>query len=126
MKAHRTSSCSENHPPLSTFRTSKRFGLSFAYLILAGVAATLAGGAGVPKGELDSRQNLDAVLAFLRPALSSKGAAGRISYSTVCVRNGAFLPFPKLRIRPPLTNRTGFDTVREIFRDDRRVKVTRN
>src|SRR5205085_4436911 len=51
---------------------------------------------------------------------------GRISYSTVCVRDGAFLPFPKLELRPPLTDKTGFDTVRQIFRDDKRVKVARN
>lgn len=126
MKAYYTKYWSESDPPFSTFRMSNCFGLAFAYLILAGAAVSLAGAAGLPKGEVESERNLDAVLNFLRPALTSKGGPGRISYSTVCARDGSVLPFPKLQLRPPLTDKTGFDTVREVFRDDKRAKVTRN
>lgn len=126
MKARYTRSWSESYPPFSTFRMSKRFGPLFAYLILVGAAASLAAAAGVPKGEIDSQRHLDTVLNFLRPAFTSKGGPARISYSTVCARDGAALPFPKLQVRPPLTDRTGFDAVRQIFRNDKRVEVTRN
>jgi hypothetical protein len=104
----------------------KRFGLTLVYLVIAGSAASLAGAAGLPKGEVESQANLDAVLNFLRPAFTSKGGPCRISYSTVCARDDSALPFPKLQLRPPSTHETGFDAVREIFTDDNRVKVTRN
>ena len=126
MKAPYTTCWSESDPPFSTFRMFKRLGPAFICLSLAGAAVSLAGAAGLPKGELDSQRNLEAVLNFLRPAMTSKGGPGRISYSTVCAQDGAVLPFPKLELRPPLTDKTGIDTVREIFRDDKRVKVTRN
>src|SRR5207237_2658773 len=45
-------------PPSFTCRMSKRFGLPFVYLILAGATATLVGAAGPPKGEVDSQRNL--------------------------------------------------------------------
>src|SRR5438094_341841 len=115
MNARHKTCWSESYAPFSRFRMSKRFGLPFAYLILAGAAASLAGAAGMPKGEVDSRRNLDVVLNLLRPAFTSKGGPARISYSTVCASGGAALPFPKLQVRPPLTDRTGFDAVREIF-----------
>jgi hypothetical protein len=126
MKAPYMRRWSKIDSPFSTFRISKRFGLFLACVILAGAAASFAGAAGLPKGEVDSQRNLDAVLNFLRPAFGSKGGPCRISYSTVCARDGSVLPFPKLQVRPPLTDKTGFDTVCEIFRDDKRVKVTRN
>ena len=126
MKTRDTRKCSEGYPQSRTFQMSRRFGLRFAYLILAGAAATLVGAAGLPTGEVESQRNLDAVLKFLRPAFTSRGGPGRISYSTVCAQNGAVLPFPKLELRSPLTEKTGFGAVREIFRDDKRVKVSRN
>ena len=82
--------------------------------------------ADVPKGEIESQRNLHAVLNFLRPAFTSKGGPARISYSTVCLRDGAYLPFPKLLLRPPLAGETGLDAVREMFEGDKRVNVSRN
>ena len=105
-------------------RISKGLRLPLAYLVLSGAMVFAAGG--LPKGEIDSQENLEAVLKLIRPAIALKGAPGRISYSTVCALEGAVLPFPKLELRPPLTDKIGFDAVREIFRDDKRVKVTRN
>jgi hypothetical protein len=126
MKTRNARNSSEGYPASCTFRMSTRFSPRFAYLILTCAAATIAGATNLPKGEVESKRNLDAVLSFLRPTFTSKGGPGRISYSTVCAGDGAALPFPKLRVRPPLADKTGLEAVREIFRDDKRVKVTRN
>jgi len=126
MKTPYTKSYSKGYPLFSSLRIPKRFGLAFAYLVLVGAAVNLAAADGAPKGEIESQRNLDAVLNFLRPAFTFEGGPARISYATVCIRDGAFLPFPKLQVRPPSTGETGFNAVREIFRDDKRVKVTQN
>jgi hypothetical protein len=120
MKARRhTNYWSESYGLPSTLRISKRFGLALVYLVISGAA-------GFPKAEVESQANLDAVLSYLRPTFTSKGGPGRISYSTVCARDDSGLLFPKLQLRSPSTDKTGFDAVRQIFRDDKRVRVTRN
>jgi hypothetical protein len=126
MNGYYVKSSLQSHVSNSAFPMAKRRGVLSACLIFASALANVTGAADLPKGEADSHRNLDAVLRLLRPALPPKGAPGRISYSTVCTRDGADIPFPDLRLRPPSAGKRGLDAVREIFADNKNVRVTKN
>src|SRR5205823_9090677 len=70
--------------------------------------------------------NLRRVLKYLWPALVADGTAGSIYYSTVCgdVKNP--LPFPEVEVQPPSKDNVGLTAIREIFSNDKNVKVSRD
>lgn len=94
-------------------------------VLLLGSALGFANAEGLPRGYVISQHNQEAVLKYLRPALLSRGGAGRIYYSAACkTKDGETLPFPRVEVRPPSNGTTGLVAVREIFENDKRVMVS--
>jgi hypothetical protein len=94
-------------------------------VLLLGSALGFANVEGLPRGYVISQYNQEAVLKYLRPALLSRGGAGRIYYSAACkTKDGETLPFPRVEVRPPSKGTTGLVAVREIFENHKHVMVS--
>ena len=102
--------------------------MKFSFIVLLlGSALGCASPEGLPRGYVISQHNQESVLKYLRPALLSRGGAGRIYYSTTCkTRDGASLPFPRVEVRPPSKETTGLVAVREIFKNDKHIWVSKD
>ena len=74
-----------------------------------------------------NQRHQESVLKYLRPALMATAGAGRIYYSTVCAsQDGPFnnpLVFPDVKAGPATGQMIGITAVREIFKNDKNVKV---
>ena len=65
-------------------------------VLLLDSASGCASTEGLPRGYVISQHNQEAALKYLRPALLSRGGAGRIYYSVACkTKDGQTLPFPR-------------------------------
>jgi hypothetical protein len=102
-------------------------------VLLLGSGMVSASAQGLPEGpglnQLGpgiSQRNQESVLKYLRPALMVHGGAGRIYYSTVCASEDGPLPFPEVNAGPPSKRTTGVTAVREIFKNDKRVRVSQD
>jgi hypothetical protein len=92
-------------------------------VILFGSTLACANAANLPEPIVISERNQEQVLKHLRPVLMARGGAGRIYYSTVCLgKDFPLLPFPELNAVPS-QRREGLAAVRDIFRNDKRVRV---
>lgn len=68
----------------------------------------------------------EAVVGYLGLALAPGGEAARIYFHTSCGRGDSNpVPFPPIRVRPPLRGERGVEAVREMFQGDRDVRVVR-
>src|ERR1700736_1389326 len=103
MKPHDTKRHSATIRQLPVLRIFGVFGMPRICLILATAAGSLGWSTDLLRGGVETEQNFKSVLNSLRQAFPAEGGAGRISYSTVCAtHHGDLLPFPKLKIEPPL------------------------
>jgi len=94
-------------------------------VLLLGSALGCASAEGLPRGYVISQHNQETALKYLRPALVSRGGAGRIYYSAACrTKDGETLPFPRVEVRPPSKGTTGLVAVCEIFKNDKHVMVS--
>jgi hypothetical protein len=100
--------------------------MKFSFIVLLlGSALGCASAEGLPRGYVISQHNQESVIKYLRPALLSRGGAGRIYYSTACkTKDGETLPFPRVEVRTPSKGTTGLVAVREIFENDKHVMVS--
>jgi hypothetical protein len=75
-----------------------------------------------------SQRHQESVLKYLRPALMGSGGAGRIYYSMVCASEAEDGPlaFPEVKAGPPSKEKLGVTAVREIFKNDKQVKVSQD
>ena len=61
---------------------------------------------------------------YLWPMLASAGKTGRIYYEAICPPTKDYpLAFPRIEMRPPLTNAADLAAVRSIFREEKGVMV---
>ena len=94
-------------------------------LPLIGSALGSANSADLPKALVISSVNAKAVLQHLGPALTSGGGACRIYYSTACEARDEGIPSPEVKARPS-ERKTGLSALRDIFGNDKRVKVSQD
>lgn len=95
-------------------------------VLLLGSAFASASAQGLPEGLVISQRNQENIMKYLRPALLASGA-GRIYYSTVCAaKDGMPLPFPEVKVQAPPKGTTGLAAIREIFKNDKHVKVSQD
>ena len=67
---------------------------------------------------------LGAVQKYLWPVLASAGKTGRVYYEAICPPTEEYpLAFPRMELRPPLTNATDLAAVRSIFREEKGILV---
>jgi len=76
-------------------------------------------------GEDQEQRNKDAVLKYLRPVLKEMGGSGRLYLFTSCDGRKIPLRFPRIKVQAPSKGAKGLEAVREIFKDDKRIAVTR-
>jgi hypothetical protein len=76
----------------------------------------------------ESLHNRDVVLKYLLPAFKSSASGGRIYYAATCEPTDRLVPFrfPQIRVETPTTSGVALRTIRQMFRNDPTVKVTRN
>ena len=101
----------------------------FPWLIVLLLVSTFARASegGLPEGLVISKRNQEAVVKYLRPVLMVHGGAGRIYYSTFCAeKDGTPLPFPEVKVQAPRKGATGLVAIREIFKNDKRVRVAKD
>lgn len=98
--------------------------IAFSFLSLGD--SLLAAGTLVSRAE--SERNRDLVLRYLLPAFKSSGTGGRIYYAAACEPTDRIAPFrfPKIGVEAPTAPGIDLPTIRQMFRNDPSVKVTRN
>ncbi|MBB5357739.1 hypothetical protein HDE76_000921 [Rhodanobacter sp. ANJX3] len=71
--------------------------------------------------------NEEAVFKYLKPILKSTNSAARIYYLGSCEKEGDYytVSFPRVRVQSPLGNDTGLAAIRDVFRNDANVKVSK-
>jgi hypothetical protein len=99
------------------------------YFITVGIvtAWTNIGAASPPDaGSRPDQRYEETVLGYLRPALLAAKKVGRLYYVVPCKDpdHDFPVPFPDVKAQSPLNDRGGLETVRDIFRDDKRVTVS--
>lgn len=79
----------------------------------------------LPKGLLEGRRHQDEILQNVLPILASQHYAGRIYCATACkATDGTPLPFPRIEMIAPSSTRSPVQAIRDVFRNDERVKVS--
>jgi hypothetical protein len=79
------------------------------------------------KGRLVDERNKEALLKYLRPALSSTGGMARLYYSTACYAEDEYpMPFPRVHPQQSSKDASGLEAVREVFHGNKAVAVTRD
>jgi hypothetical protein len=73
----------------------------------------------------EGAKNENEILKYLLPALKSSGKAGRIYYLATCQPDDKYpIPFPQIRVQPPSRSKAGLAAIREIFQNEKNVRVT--
>lgn len=74
-----------------------------------------------------SEHNEKNLLSYLWPVLQEAGEAGRIYYRGVCSHGTSpWVAFPQVDAEEAATGKKGFDAVRDVFRNDPRVEVSKD
>ncbi len=71
-------------------------------------------------------RNEDQISSYLRPALKSSGGAARLDFGVPCEPWAEDVPFPHINAQPPPKGATGLTAVRQMFRNDTQVVITRD
>jgi hypothetical protein len=70
--------------------------------------------------------NTETFLRYLRPILKPLGGAARIYNAGTCNQKGKLSEFPLLNVQAPSAGIVGLPAVRQIFQNDKRVKVAQD